>query len=222
MEQAQLDNYLDRFQLTEVFAGGLRDHLQPVAFQAGDWLCRQGDAADRMYLLLEGKLKITHMSATGKRLVLSFKHPFDLVGDIEYVRRTPLMNTVEAVTPVKAVSISYAALEQKGADNPALLRFLLETITMKFELKSHSMSFNLLYPVEVRLASYLLSMTPETPTLPVSDLVDAADLIGTSYRHLNRVLRQFSQDGLIERTNRMITIIDRAGLTERIGESIYE
>jgi CRP-like cAMP-binding protein len=132
------------------------------------------------------------------------------------------MNTVEAVTPVKAVSISYAALEQKGADNPALLRFLLETITMKFELKSHSMSFNLLYPVEVRLASYLLSMTPETPTLPVSDLVDAADLIGTSYRHLNRVLRQFSQDGLIERTNRMITIIDRAGLTERIGESIYE
>ncbi|WP_214811475.1 MULTISPECIES: Crp/Fnr family transcriptional regulator [unclassified Exiguobacterium] len=222
MEDERLATYLDRFQLTHVFDERLRRHLERVEVEPGEYLCQQGDDAKQLYLLVEGKLKITHMSAAGRRLVLSFKHPFDLVGDIEYVRRIPLMNTVEAVTPVQVFRISYAALEQVGTDNPAFLRFLLETITMKFELKSHSMSFNLLYPVEVRLASYLLSMTPEKQTLPVTDLVDAADLIGTSYRHLNRVLLQFSRDGLIDRTKRTIEIIDRAGLMERVGESIYE
>jgi CRP-like cAMP-binding protein len=90
------------------------------------------------------------------------------------------------------------------------------------------MRFNLFYPVEVRLASYLLSVSfdKEDPLYDTErnkiNLKDTANLIGTSYRHLNRVIQQFCQDGLIERKKGFIVVKNRDGLTSLAGKSIYE
>ena len=134
------------------------------------------------------------------------------------------MNTVEAVTPVEMLVVRFEDLARHAQDDVTWLHYLLEGITKKFEMKSQSMSFNLFYPVDVRLASYLLSMTPEETRLgsTVDELTDIADLIGTSYRHVNRTLKRFVEQGLIERDRRSITIMDRDGLIDVAGESIYE
>lgn len=57
--------YLERYQLTHVFDASLRKAMHIQTFAPGETLCRQGDVAHELYLLVEGKLKITHMSATG-------------------------------------------------------------------------------------------------------------------------------------------------------------
>ncbi|GED31268.1 Crp/Fnr family transcriptional regulator [Brevibacillus centrosporus] len=112
--------------------------------------------------------------------------------------------------------------------DPALLQFLLEHITMKFYAKSHSLSFNLLYPVEVRMASYLLSVSFDEADkrlekkLSTADLMDAASLLGTSYRHFNRVLQQFCASGLVERKKGFLLVKDPEGLREIAGQNIYE
>jgi CRP-like cAMP-binding protein len=51
---------------------------------------------------------------------------------------------------------------------------------------------------------------------------DAANLIGTSYRHLNRVITQLCEDGLIERNRGSILVKDRNGLVKLAGDNIYE
>lgn len=132
---------------------------------------------------------------------------------------------VEAVSPVVMVRIPYREL---GSEHAPLLRFLLDIITRKFSLKSQFMSFNLIYPVEVRLASYLLSVSFDENDsgfrgrLSAKGLTDAANLIGTSYRRLNRVLRQFADEGMIERSREHIVVLDREGLRERANHNIYE
>lgn len=144
------------------------------------------------------------------------------MGDIEYIQQCPLINTVEAVTTTQVIRIPYEVLQKEMADDPVWLQFLLETVTRKFKIKSHTMNFNLLYPVDVRLASYLLSMTPTEPKVDSTSLVDMADLIGTSYRHLNRVLQQFEQAGWITKKRGKITILDRSSLLAQAGQNIYE
>jgi CRP-like cAMP-binding protein len=85
-----------------------------------------------------------------------------------------------------------------------------------------------MYPVEVRLASYLLSVTQDendslfSGQLSTTRLTDIANLIGTSYRHLNRVIRQFCSNGLIERGKGFILIKDREALKTLAGGNIYE
>lgn len=103
-----------------------------------------------------------------------------------------------------------------------MLTFLLKGITNKFYTKSNDLSFHLLYPVEVRLASYLLSVLTGDNSSSALRLTDAASLIGTSYRHINRVIQQFCEKGLIERRRGKITILDREGLLEIAERNIYE
>ncbi|WP_251047658.1 Crp/Fnr family transcriptional regulator [Planococcus sp. ISL-110] len=194
MEQAITD-FLCRYELAELFPERVQQFMQIESLSGGERLLSQGNDSEALYLLVEGKLKISMLSPEGKRLILAFKSPFDLVGDIVYVQHCPLINTVEAVTKSRVIRIPYEVLRKEMGDNAAWLEFLLKTITWKFEMKSYAMNFNLLYPVDVRLASYLLSMTPIQPKLDATSLVDIADLIGTSYRHLNRVLLQFQKAG---------------------------
>lgn len=215
-------DYLSHYGLADLFPERVQQAMQMESLAGGERLLSQGDDSGTLYLLVKGKLKISMLSPEGKRLILAFKSPFDLVGDIEYIQQCPLINTVEAVTTTQVIRIPYEVLQKEMADDPVWLQFLLETVTRKFKIKSHTMNFNLLYPVDVRLASYLLSMTPTEPKVDSTSLIDMADLIGTSYRHLNRVLQQFEQAGWITKKRGKITILDRSSLLAQAGQNIYE
>jgi CRP-like cAMP-binding protein len=223
----QLKSYLYSYKLESVFNEQLLPHLSLYFFDQGELICSQGDPSEYLYLLVEGKIKIYTTSAEGKTLILSFKNPLELIGDIEYVRDIDIINTVEAVSSVCMIGVHHRWLKKYGKDYAPLLQFLLDIITRKFAIKSNSMSFNLLHPVEVRLASYLLSVSfDKSDTLFNGQLSinikDAANLIGTSYRHLNRVIGQFCTDGLIERNKGFILVKDREGLSSLANHNIYE
>lgn len=226
-DQEQLHAYLQKYKLESIFHEPFIPHLSLYSFDQGELICSQGEASQNLYVLVTGKVKIYTSSPEGKTLILSFKQPLEVIGDIEYVRGIDIINTVEAVSPVCMIGIHHRWLKKYGRDHAPLLQFLLDIITKKFHLKNNSLSFNIMYPVEVRLASYLLSVSfDESDSLNKNQLSisikDAANLIGTSYRHLNRVITQFCEDGLIERNRGSILVKDRNGLRDLAGGNIYE
>ncbi|SFW97534.1 cAMP-binding domain of CRP or a regulatory subunit of cAMP-dependent protein kinases [Bacillus altitudinis] len=217
-------SYIKTHQLQNVFHQKLISHVSLWRYQQGELICSKGDKREYMYLLVKGKLKIFTTTKEGKTFILCFKNPLEAIGDIEYVQQTDMVNTVEAVTEVHMLRISHQALMRHAKDDPRVLTFLLKGITNKFYTKSNDLSFHLLYPVEVRLASYLLSVLTgddDARARPLR-LTDAASLIGTSYRHINRVIQQFQEKGLIERRRGKITICDQKGLLEIAEHNIYE
>ncbi|WP_028596589.1 Crp/Fnr family transcriptional regulator [Paenibacillus assamensis] len=227
-DQDQLEHYLQAYQLKSIFNEQILMHVSLAHFKQGESICTQGEASQYLYILVKGKIKVYTTSAEGKALILSFKTPLEVIGDIEYLRGIDFINTVEAVSPVSMITVHHRWLRKFGQDYAPLLNFLLDIITRKFCVKSNSMSFNLMYPVEVRLASYLLSISSDESgylfngQLGTVSLSDAANLIGTSYRHLNRIIQQFCADGLVERSKGGILIKNREGLRALAGRSIYE
>ncbi|MFJ5716724.1 Crp/Fnr family transcriptional regulator [Neobacillus sp. NPDC093127] len=226
-DREQLKSYLQAHKIESIFNAPLLSHLSLYSFDQGELICSQGDPAQFLYVLVKGKLKIYTTSAEGKTLILSFKTPLEVIGDIEYLRDIEIINTVEAVSPVCMIGVHHRWLKKYGSDYAPLLQFLLDIITQKFTVKSNTLSFNLLYPVEVRLASYLLAVSfDESDSLfkeQISiSIKDTANLIRTSARHLNRVIGQFCAEGLIERNKGFILIKDREGLRALAGENIYE
>jgi len=227
-DREQLNRYLRAHRLEAIFPEALQPHLALYEFERGDFICTQGAPAETLYVLVKGKVKVYTTSAEGKSLILSFKKPLDLFGDIEYVHRANLLNTVEAVSPVSMIGVHERWLRACASDHAPLLQFMLETIAGKFYQMANAMSFNLMHPVEVRLASYLLSVSFDEADTPLDEstgaipLTDTANLIGTSYRHLNRVIRQFGAEGLIERYRGGIRVKDRERLSALAGRNIYE
>ncbi|MEK4536510.1 Crp/Fnr family transcriptional regulator [Peribacillus sp. FSL K6-1552] len=227
-DRQQLNYYLHAHQIESIFNAPLIAQLSLYSFDQGEIICAQGEPSQYLYILVKGKIKIYTTSLEGKKLILSFKTPLELVGDIEYVQGIDIINTVEAVSSVNMIGIHYDSLGKYGSDYTPFLQFLLKTITRKFCIKSNSLSFNLMYPVEIRLASYLLSISFDESDahfkgrLSTNSLRDVADLIGTSYRHLNRVIHHLCTEGLIERNKEFIHAKNREGLSDLANHNIYE
>ncbi|WP_422656955.1 Crp/Fnr family transcriptional regulator [Paenibacillus sp. EC2-1] len=227
-DRDRLESYLRAYQLEHIFTEEWLPHVSLSYFNQGELICSQGQPASMLYILVKGKVKIYTTSAQGKALILSFKKPLEVIGDIEYVQGYDMINTVEAVSSVETIGIHHHLLNKFGKEHAPFLQFLLEIVTKKFYIKSNFLSFNLMHPVEVRLASYLMSISYDDSDALIKgevstpSLVDAANLIGTSYRHLNRVIQKFCEEGLIERRKGFIQILDRDGLSERAENNIYE
>jgi CRP-like cAMP-binding protein len=223
-----VQSYLQAHQLETIFNEAIRPYLSLYHCEQGELILSQGEPSKYLYVLVKGKIKIYTTSAEGKTLILSFKSAIEVIGDIEYVQEIDTINTVEAVSSVYMIGVQHTKLKKFTNDFSPFLQFILKIITEKFYLKNNSMSFNLMYPVEVRLASYLLSVTQDeneslfTGQLSTTSLTDTASLIGTSYRHLNRVIKQFCSDGLVERSKGFILIKDREALKTIAGGNIYE
>lgn len=225
-DNEKINQYIKEYKLENVFPESLREHLIIHRFEPNEALCLQGEEPHYLYMLVKGKVKVYTTSLEGKTLLLSFNTPFGFIGEIECVRGGENLNTVTAVTQVETVAFHKRWLSQYGEEAP-FLRFLLDMVTQKFYLKSLSLSFNLMHPVEVRLASYLLSVSTEEELeshshVSIESLKDVANLIGTSYRHLNRVLRGFCSTGLVERSRGLLIVRDWKGLSDVAGRNIYE
>ncbi|MNC29965.1 DNA-binding transcriptional activator YeiL [compost metagenome] len=55
-----------------------------------------------------------------------------------------------------------------------------------------------------------------------STLADMADLLGTSYRHLNRIVRRFVEEGIIERKKGSLSVLDQNKLAQLANGNLYE
>jgi CRP-like cAMP-binding protein len=227
-DSEKIAHYLHTYQIESIFGEQLFPYLSLYRFDQGEFVCSQGDHSEILYVLVKGKVKIYTTSEEGRTIILSFKTPLEMIGDIEYIRGINIINTVEAVSSIQMIGIEYRWLKLYGRDHAPLLQFLLDIITRKLSDKSNSLSFHLFYPVEVRLASYLLSMFYDEEDsffkgqLSTNSLMDTANLIGTSYRHLNRVIKQFCHEGLLERNKGWVVVKDLEGLRTRARENIYE
>ncbi|MCM3628516.1 cyclic nucleotide-binding domain-containing protein [Paenibacillus glycanilyticus] len=218
----QIHRYLNQYALDDVFPSSLRQHLALYRFEPEEALCTQGEVPGFIFFLMRGKVKVFTTSADGNTLLVNFTSPLGVIGEIECLSEMENLNTVSAVTPVEAVGFHKRWLQLYREEVP-FLQFMLHLVTEKFYNKSVSLSFNLLYPVEVRLASYLLSVTTaDHAIVSTASLKDMANLIGTSYRHLNRIILSLCKMNLIERSRGTLLVKDRKGLEAAAGRNIYE
>lgn len=217
-----MQHYIEQFQLDNVLPPELLDKLTFKTFKKGEYVIRQGEQPQYMYFLVEGRLKIFAESDEGRKLIIAFTQPFNVLGDIEFVQRKPYLNTVEAITDGTMLALPISIIHEQGLQHSPFTAYLLDEITGKFYANAYTSHFNLLHSVDVRFASYLLSMTTETDYVSIHHVRDVADLIGTSYRHLNRIIAQLAEQGLIERAQRTIRILNREQLLKLAKQNIYE
>jgi CRP-like cAMP-binding protein len=93
----------------------------------------------------------------------------------------------------------------------------------KLKNGSNNSSINLLYPLENRLASYILAFA-EISDDKIKKFIfkenynEIAELLGSSYRHLNRTLNKFCSDGILKKNNKEYVIEDYKKLLYLAGD----
>ncbi len=106
----------------------LREAMEPVSFQKGDMILRQGEDGDAMYLLDHGSVKVSVRGAmhdTNFERVLS---PPALFGEMALVTRVPRTATVTAEDDVRCLRVSAHSFEELVRRNPQVGAFVTKAV----------------------------------------------------------------------------------------------
>ncbi|TQR39542.1 Crp/Fnr family transcriptional regulator [Lysinibacillus sphaericus] len=221
-------HYLKAYNIFDVFANMNIEYFQVNHFKKGTTICDKDDEINRLYFVVKGKVKVYTITPEGRKLILRFINPLAIVGDIELIQNSKAHNVVEVCSDVETISISFEVIRKTMLRDPIFMSFLLENIANTLKVSTCFTALNLLYPVEVRVASYLLSISTDSTGKENREDIDSvsvssiADFIGVSYRHVIRVLQKFYKENLIEKKNGAILIKDFCKMKEIAKNNIYE
>jgi len=100
--------------------------LVEVPMVAGAAIVRQGEAADRFYIIGEGNVTVTQAADAGGEVHMRDLGPGDVFGEIGLLRRSPRTATVTATTPGVLLTLEADAFRDLVSSGPGLSSRLLD------------------------------------------------------------------------------------------------
>lgn len=100
---------------------GVADRYRIETFTPGSFVFRQGDPADRLYLVLEGRARVSSDNGvSGTETDLTELLPGQMFGEVAILRDQPRTASVRAVGELKVASLDAGWFRGHLADNPQL------------------------------------------------------------------------------------------------------
>ncbi|MCC9625285.1 Crp/Fnr family transcriptional regulator [Thalassospira sp. MA62] len=217
---------LTRLQWNHLFSNETLESSSVVTYASGTMLCSNDQHIESLFVVLEGRVKIYTLSEEGKLRLLRLKAAPTMIGDIEYASGRNVLHTVEAVGPVTCLRIPFEALRRYNR-TVEFTEHLLRGVSEKLFIEANASSNHLMSTLEERLAGYLISLSESGNELFQAEMSqlkrkEVAEWLGTSYRHLNRTLQAFVDEGLVKRTRKEVIILNSERLKERANGMFYE
>lgn len=216
-----------------LFRGLVADDLANVAAEAvarqlprGATLFQQGSDPAEMYLLVDGWVKMTHVTRNGDQIALRFMQRGDHVGCQAVFRGVPFPATATAAADATMLTWKAPFIRDVIRRSPRVAQNALELVGDRAddflsriqELASDS--------VEVRLARQLIRLVRGSDRrtergvsveFPISRQ-DLAELCGTTLFTVSRILTRWRDLGLVDPGRQSILVRDVAGLGALINE----
>ena len=212
IDLSKIDFYLNQFNLISYLNDDLINNCEIHTFKKGENICNLGEKVYYMYFLVKGKTKVSTLLSTGKSLLLCLSTPLEIIGDIEFMDNPLADCNVTALESCICLAFPLDKVEKYGYSDPLFLRFIITSLGKKLRNNSIYSSINMLYPLENRFASYILSLLPKDSNLnssvEIESLTHLSELLGTSYRHLNRVINSLNSKNIIKKEKNSLTILN--------------
>ena len=188
----------------KVFFLGVRSGITKAAYRTDQFLFSQGDVADSVFYLQEGKAKVTVVSALGKEAVVAIIGAGDFCGEGCLAGQLVRMASVAAMQKSSVVRIEKNAMVRLIHDEPNLSAMFVQHLLARNIRVESDLVDQLFNSSEKRLARLLLILAnfgkegrPE-PILPPISQETLAEMIGTTRSRVSFFMNKFRQLGFIE------------------------
>ena len=104
-----------------------------VTLRGGEFLFRSGDAADRLYVVRTGRLRVLVEGEDGPRIVRELG-PGDVLGELALLTGSPRSASAQAVRDSDLLSLEAARFDALLADDPGFARALLREIAGQLQV----------------------------------------------------------------------------------------
>lgn len=222
----KLNYYIEKYEINSIFSTDMISFMELFHFAKDEYIYKANDKINYLYFFVEGKAKVFTLLANGKSLLLMFCTPLRILGDVEFLDSNIANCNLQALKDCLCIGISLEDIRKYATNDSTFLRYMCQSLSKKLTNCSLISSINLLYPLENRLASYILAIIPEGETSPLEQmetqkLTEISELLGTSYRHLIRVLNKLCENEIIKKQGNLIEVVNREEL-KRLAGDLYQ
>jgi CRP/FNR family transcriptional regulator, cyclic AMP receptor protein len=221
------DDVLSRAPLFEALdsdgARALRSRMTDVELSRGERLFGEGDDGDRLYVVLDGKIKLTRAAPDGRENLLSVMGPGEMFGELSLFDPRPRTASATAITDARLAALAHDKLLIWLTGRPEVALHLLRALAQRLRRANDVMADLVFTDVPGRVAKQLLDLAgrfgeQQDDGLHVNhDLTqeELAQLVGASRETVNKALADFVARGWIHLSARSVVLIDTDRLRKR-------
>ena len=218
-----IEKYYNELNMQRIFIDDMKKYMKLLKFDKHEYLSREDENLEYLLFFIQGKSKVFKTLPNGRNLLLAFYKPFRVIGDIEIVKNQSATGTIQALSTCYCLAIPMDKARKELTKDRKFLKFTCESLAEKLAAVSMNSSINLLYPLENRLASYINEFLTNDEDSNIyidfdENLVNIAELLGSSYRHLLRTFNALCKKGVIEKYDGKYKVINKMLLKDLAGD----
>lgn len=186
----------------------------------GEAFFEQGAPATHFFMLINGRLKVTQVTADGQQIIVRVVHPGDLFGFARALRRSDYPGTALGVIESLAICWPTDMWPEFIDRSPHVAVSALNTIGQRLEEAHTRIREMSTEEVERRVAHTVIRLSKQAGRneaggvridFPISRQ-DIAEMTGTTLHTVSRILSAWESRGLVEGGRQKLLVRDIAGL----------
>ena len=209
--------------LDDEAAQALRSTMTRVEVPRGEAIFHEGDPGDRLYVIVEGKIKLGRASGDGRENLLAVLGPGEMFGELSLFDPGPRNAAGTAVADTVLLGMGTDDLDEWLRGRPEVARHLLRALARRLRRTNEALADLVFSDVPGRVAKQLLELAKrfgdraDDGVHVHHDLTqeELAQLVGASRETVNKALADFASRAWLRLDGKSVIILDPERLARR-------
>ena len=211
MDGDQSPEAIASLRIIPMFSGVSTEILESIAsllierrFPKHKTIVEEGAPGDYMYIISEGRVKVTKLSGDGREKILELLDVGDFFGEMSLFDDAPRSASVKAMSDVRIMALARNDFLRLLGSSPGLALSVIQELTRRLRQVDEQASSLSFQRVKERTMGLLVRLAKEASShegrrkTPVLTHQQIADMIGTSRETVTRAVKGLKDEGWLE------------------------
>lgn len=181
--------------------------------EKGGFIYTAGDVLHSLFVIHDGKIKVTRYSDDGKEQVIRILSRGDFLGELALFSNAKVTTYAEAIEPTIVCLVNGQHLKQLMLKSPAISMKMMNELSNRLEKAEAMIELSNLYSAVAKVTKLLLDLAKNNYVYFNTTKVNLASNIGISPETFSRKLKELEKQKYIKiLNNKELKILDADGL----------
>ncbi len=180
------------------------------SYNADELLFYEGDAPSKLYILVDGVLRLYKTNPKGQEIYIHQFVPTSMVGELANFENMPFPASARFVTSGTVLKIDYSSLENMFFKNPDICMEIIKSLTKKLKVLANVIHNEMILTSEAKVAKFIFEHKELFETVRNNQI---AAILNVSPETLSRTLAKLKKKNIISiDKHHSIIILDEEAL----------
>lgn len=202
---------LKSFPISDIFSKDYSSEFLLLEYEKDEFLIREGELNNYLFFTHNGTVKCFSYSSNGKTQFITYMKASEAIGLIGTIWGKPAVSNIQAVHKCQCLALPMSRYRNDLLNDNKFLRYLCHQLGETLLTSNRYLQVIQCSSIESKIAAVILGNAENG--ICHLNLSSTAEVVGTTYRHVLRVLNKFCSNHVLEKSGRDYIIKDEAYLS---------